>query len=73
MRKKFGKNLIIIGGIDKRTLAKSKTGIKKEVEKKVGTLLKNGGYFPSIDHSVPSDVPLKNYLYYLEIVRKLGR
>ena len=73
MRKKFGKNLIISGGIDKRILAKSKGEIEAEVKRKVGTLLKDGGYFPGIDHTVPPDVPLENYLYYLRTVRKIGQ
>lgn len=72
MRKKFGKDLIIIGGIDKRVLARSKREIGEEVKRKVGFLLENGGYFPAIDHGVPPDVPFENYLYYLETLRKLG-
>ena len=72
MRKKFGKNLIIEGGIDKRALAKGKKEIETEVMKKVPYLLKGGGYFPGIDHSVPHDVPLENYLYYLKLIREIG-
>ncbi|HPO51784.1 MAG TPA: uroporphyrinogen decarboxylase family protein [bacterium] len=70
MRKKFGKNLIICGGIDKRVLLKSKKDIEEEVKRKVGTLLEDGGYFPVIDHAVPPDVPFKNFMYYLEILKK---
>ena len=40
MRKKFGKNLIISGGIDKRVLAKSNKEIEEEVKRKVGFLSK---------------------------------
>ena len=72
MRKKFGKNLIIIGGIDKRALAKGRKAIEEEVMKKVPYLLSQGGYFPAIDHSIPPDVPFENYLYYLELLRKIG-
>ena len=72
MRKKFGKNLIIGGGIDKRVLSKEKKKIEEEVMKKIPYLLKGGGYFPMIDHSVPPDVPFKNYMYYLELLRKIG-
>ncbi len=71
MRKKFGKNLIISGGIDKRPLAKGKKEIEEEVMKKVPYLLSTGGYFPGIDHCVPPDVPYQNYLYYLELLRKI--
>ena len=72
MRKKFGKNLILVGGIDKRVLALKKKDIEKEVMNKVPYLLSSGGYFPTIDHAVPPNVPLGNYLYYLELVRRLS-
>ena len=73
LRKKYGQDLIIEGGIDKRALAKGKKDIEEEVLKKVPYLLSSGGYFPGIDHSVPPDVPFENYLYYLELVRKLAQ
>lgn len=73
MRKRFGKRLIIIGGIDKRVLVKSKRVIEQEIQRKVGTLLKQGGYFPRIDHSIPPNVPFENYLHYLKTVRKFEK
>jgi len=72
LRKKYGQDLILEGGIDKRALAKGKKEIEEEVNKKVPYLLSTGGYFPGIDHSVPHDVPFENYKYYLELVKKLG-
>lgn len=72
MRKRFGKNLIISGGIDKRVLSRGKKDIEEEVMSKVPYLLSTSGYFPGIDHLVPSDVPFENYLYYLELIRKLA-
>lgn len=72
MRKKFGKNLIIEGGINKQVLSKGKKEIETEVMKKVPYLLREGGYFPGIDHSVPPDAPLENYLYYLKLIREIG-
>lgn len=71
MRKKFGKNLIVSGGIDKRVLTKSKKKIEEEVKRKVNALLKDGGYFPGIDHAVPPDVPFENYLHYLKKIKEL--
>ncbi|MCM8822997.1 MAG: hypothetical protein NC831_09405 [Candidatus Omnitrophica bacterium] len=72
MRKKFGKNLIICGGIDKRILQRTEREIEQELNEKAGALLKIGGYFPSVDHAIPPDVPFKNYLYYLETLRKMA-
>lgn len=70
-RKKYGKNLILIGNIDKRALAKDKKAIEEEVMKKVPYLLSQGGYFPTIDHAVPPDVPFENYQYYLSLLHKI--
>jgi uroporphyrinogen decarboxylase len=63
VRKKYGKNLTIIGGIDKRALAKGKTAIDAEIER-VRPLLAQGGYFPTLDHYAPPDIPFMNYMYY---------
>jgi len=73
MRKRFGENLIIEGGIDKRALAKSKKEVEEEVTKKVPYMLSTGGFFPGIDHAVPPDVPFENYVHYLELIRKAAR
>jgi len=71
LRKRYGKHLAMIGGIDKRELAKDKKAIKNEVFKKVPVLIKEGGYFPCIDHSVSSDISLENYTYYIDLLKDL--
>jgi len=72
MRKKYGKDLIIGGTIDKRALAKGKEAIREEVMSKVPFLLEQGGYFPSVDHLVPPDVTFENYCYYINLVREVA-
>lgn len=57
---KFG----LMGGIDKRELTKTPKEIYQEVIKKVPAMLEKGGYIPHIDHAIPHDIPLENYLYY---------
>ena len=71
MRKKYGKDLIIAGGIDKRELTKGKKEIDEEL-KKIPWLLEQGGYFPIVDHLVPPDVPLENYMYMMEQLQKMS-
>ncbi len=71
LRKKYGKNLLLIGNIDKRALIRGKEAIRKEVTCKVPYLLSQGGYFPTIDHAVPPDVPFENYMYYLQLLREI--
>jgi uroporphyrinogen decarboxylase len=72
VRKRYGRQLVIQGGLDKRALAIDFAAIKEEVESKVPQLLGQGGYIPSLDHNVPPDVPLENFEYYLELVRGIG-
>lgn len=71
MRKKYGRDLHMVGGIDKRALARDKKAIEKEVMAKVPPLLEAGGWIPGIDHAVPKDVPFENYCYFRELVKKL--
>jgi len=70
VRKKYGQDLWIAGGIDKRALSKGKKEIDDEVLGKLPFMLEKGGYIPTVDHEVPHDIPLANYMYYLEQVKK---
>jgi uroporphyrinogen decarboxylase len=71
-RKKYGKNLIIIGGVDKRMLAKGRSEIDQEVEK-VQILIKGSGYFMNCDHHIPPDVSYENIKYFLNQVFSLSQ
>ena len=70
LRKQY-RNLIIVGGIDKRALAKGKSEIDDEI-KKARILLREGGYFPCVDHGIPPDVPYENFVYFVNELRKLS-
>jgi len=68
LKKRYGRDVVLVGNVDKRALAKGGAEIGREVEK-VRALLAQGGYFPAVDHSVPPDVPLENFLYFLRALR----
>jgi hypothetical protein len=70
-RKKFGKDLIIFGNVDKRALAEGKQAIDLELDK-VRELLASGGYFPNADHHIPPDVPYENIKYFMNELRKMS-
>ena len=72
LRKKYGKDIILGGNIDKRELLKGKDAIREEVMSKVPFLLESGGYFPSVDHLVPPDVTLENYRYFINTLREVA-
>ncbi|MEM2465290.1 MAG: uroporphyrinogen decarboxylase family protein [Candidatus Bathyarchaeia archaeon] len=72
IRKKYGEEIALYGGIDKRVLTMSKKDIEKEVYNKILPMMELGGYIPFIDHTIPPDVPLENFLYYLDLKRKIA-
>ena len=66
-------NLLMIGGIDKRALAKGKDAIHREVDRVI-PLVEDGGYLPELDHSVPPDVSWPDFCEYVEYLEfRLGR
>lgn len=69
-RKQYGKDLLMMGGFDKHILARTKGEIEKEVYR-LTPVVEEGGYIPFADHRVPPDVPLENYVFYLELARKV--
>ena len=71
VRKEYRHELRLWGGIDKRELAKGRKEIRKELLRKVPALIEAGGYIPTLDHDVPPDIPYDNFMYYLEIKRRL--
>jgi uroporphyrinogen decarboxylase len=72
IREKFP-NLALLGGINKQVLSRGKEEIKKEILGKVPKMLESGGYFPSVDHLIPADVPFENFCYYMEILREIEK
>jgi hypothetical protein len=72
LRKKYGKELIMSGNIDKRVFLKGKDAIREEVMSKVPFLLETGGYLPSLDHAIPPDVSLEGFRYYTNLLREIG-
>ncbi len=67
-RREYGKDMLLMGGFDKHSLAKSKAAISAEIDR-LTPLVEEGGFIPFCDHRVPPDVPLENYWHYLETAR----
>ncbi|MEJ2658160.1 MAG: hypothetical protein P8012_13370 [Desulfobacterales bacterium] len=73
LRREFGTELRLIGGIDLDALRGDKEAIRREVEGKVPPLLAEGGYVPLADGRVRADVPFENYVYYRRLLEKVTR
>ncbi|MFH0795427.1 MAG: uroporphyrinogen decarboxylase family protein [Candidatus Omnitrophota bacterium] len=71
LRREYGRDLRLWGGIDKRALTKGKEEIDRELLSKLPELLEDGGYLPQLDHLAPPDVSYRNWLYYLEAKRRI--
>jgi hypothetical protein len=67
LRRTYGRDLLMGGGMDKRVLAGSRDGIRRMVEEK-RPLIEEGGYLPGCDHAIPPDVPWENYLCYRRLL-----
>ncbi len=65
LREKFGKRILLMGGVDKRALIVGGSAIDRELER-LTPLLEEGGYIPTVDHRVPPDVSYQNYLHYMK-------
>jgi uroporphyrinogen decarboxylase len=71
LRKKFGKDLTLCGGLCKMEIAKGRKAIEKELYAKIPPLLELGGYIPHIDHAVHPDISYDDFQYYMDLKRKL--
>ncbi len=70
LRKRFGKEMRVFGGINKLEIAKGRAAIDAEIERRV-PLMKEGGFVPLPDHIIVPDTSLDDYRYYLDAIRSL--
>ncbi len=71
LRKEYGRELRLIGGIDLDALRQDKDAIRREIEEKVPPLIADGGYVPLADGRVREDVSFENYVYYRQLLQKV--
>ena len=66
----YGKDLRIMGGVDKMELGKGPEAIKAYLETLVPSV-DRGGYIPFCDHRCPPNVKVEDYLYYLDLKEEM--
>jgi hypothetical protein len=62
----YGKDLRIMGGVDKMALGAGRPAIKAYLDS-LAPLVARGGYIPFCDHRCPPNVDPDDYLYYLDL------
>lgn len=58
------KDIVIIGGIDKREFSKSKEELRHYLDRILPAMKQRGGYIPTCDHGVPAEADFEAYVYY---------
>jgi uroporphyrinogen decarboxylase len=69
LRQTFGRDLRMIGGVDKRLVAEGRAAIDAEMAR-LQPVIDDGGFLPAIDHSVPADISFADYCYFIEQLQR---
>ncbi len=69
-RKQFGHKMAYRGGVDKRCIAKGGKVIEDELNR-LEPVVKDGGYIPSCDHGVPSDISWQDFIHYTRLLAEM--
>lgn len=69
-RRLYGRKMGFRGGIDKRAMAKGGQTLRDEM-KRIEPVVRSGGYIPSCDHGVPSDVSWPNFVEYGRLLAQM--
>jgi len=70
LREKYGEELLLMGGVDKREMAKGGDDIVRHLEY-LAPLAESGGFIPHCDHRCPADVTFEKYRHYLKVKREI--
>jgi uroporphyrinogen decarboxylase len=67
-RAQYGRELLGVGGMDKRVFARDRAAVDAEVER-LRVLVDLGGYIPCPDHRIAPDAEYDNVRYYCDRMR----
>lgn len=71
VRQQYGTRLMMLGGIDKHVLRKSKDAIHAELAYKLQPMMQTGGVVFGLDHRIPNGTPIDLYRYYVRTAREM--
>ena len=70
VRRRFGRRLAMLGGIDKHVLRQGNAAIRAELEYKLRPEMRSGMVF-GLDHRIPNGTPLEAYRFYVRTGREI--
>jgi len=68
LRAEYGRDLRLWGGVDKMEIAKGREAVDRHLSELV-PLIEEGGFIPTVDHTVSPDISYDSFCYYMK--RKL--
>jgi hypothetical protein len=70
LRREYGSEVALIGGIDATALTRDEAAVRKAVEQTVPPLLEGGHYLPCLDDRPRSNLPFSHYKLYRHILEE---
>lgn len=70
LRKKYGRDLCMFGGISKESCIKSTDAIDRELDYLM-PVIEEGGFIPSLDDMPPPELPFKNFEYLINKLKSI--
>ena len=68
LRRKFGKSLRMMGGVDKHLITRDPAALRHALER-LRPLVEEGGFIPLPDHRIPPDCSLQQFRAYVQMFR----
>ncbi|MBW1784137.1 MAG: hypothetical protein JRL30_25780 [Deltaproteobacteria bacterium] len=72
LRKTFGPDIALIGGIDATALSQDEHAVRQTVQKTVPPLLEGGRYLPCLDDRPRSNISFDRYRLFRELLEEIG-
>jgi len=72
LRREFGREIALVGGIDSRSLLLGAETVRRTVEATVPPLLADGRYLPCLDDRPRDNTPFAMYRLYREVLAAVG-
>ena len=72
LRKTFGPDLALIGGIDAGALSQDENAVRNTVEETGPPLLETGRYLPCLDDRPRSNISFARYRLFRELIEEIG-
>lgn len=73
LRREFGPEIALIGGIDTSALAENERAIRDTIHETVPALLEKGRYLPCLDDRPRPNIPFSHYRLYRQCLNEIAR